>query len=175
MNRHRQAVRPLAALASVVAVAVVSTSCGSSAKAPSSPSPRPAVSVTVIPGLSQADMQQDSAAHQAAVEHLVTVFLKDSATPSAVQELARQIAAMPEVEAYHFVTKDEALANYKAQLGPDGDAILKNLSRNPLPASFQILVRDPAEVAAVVDRFQTNPIVYRATAATSLLSASPPP
>ncbi len=90
---------------------------------------------------------------------MIEVFLKDSATPDQVAQMKQQIVAMPEYKSVTYVTKDEALAEFKKRLGPNAQSILENLSTNPLPASFRIYVKDPGQVDAVAARFFDNPIV----------------
>jgi len=117
-------------------------SCSSDAS-PSAPSPRPAVSVSVLP----ADVEP---------ARIVTVFIRDRASAAQKLAMSREIAQMPEAEAYHFVSKREALDSFAAEF-PDQD--FANLPVNPLPASFQIVVRDQADVASVARRFYDDPIV----------------
>jgi len=90
---------------------------------------------------------------------MIEVFLKDSATPDQVAQMKQQIVAMPEYKSVTYVTKDEALAEFKKRLGPNAQSILENLSTNPLPASFRIYVKDPGQVDTVAGRFFDNPIV----------------
>ena len=144
---------PIAAAAVILAAGL--GACSSSSA--TSPSPKPAVSVSAIPGLSQADRKQDPQAYGALVNRLVQVFIRDEAHPADVRAMGRQIAAMPEVEAFHYVSKDEALELFGARLGKIVNFILQ--SHNPLPASYQILVRDPRDTLAVAKRFYDNPVV----------------
>ena len=91
---------------------------------------------------------------------MIEVFLKDSATPEQVAALKSRIEAMPEVKgAPTYISKDEALAQFKQRLGANAASILQNLSTNPLPASFRIYVKNPNEVDRVAARFFNDPIV----------------
>lgn len=91
---------------------------------------------------------------------MIEVFLKDSATPEQVAALKSRIESMPEVKgAPTYVSKDEALAEFKQRLGANAASILQNLSTNPLPASFRIYVKNPNEVDRVAARFFNDPIV----------------
>jgi cell division protein FtsX len=96
---------------------------------------------------------------ETAYRRVIVVFIRNGTPSAAVAAMTRQIVAMPEIEAYHFATKREALAALRRQLGADANLILKNMKGNPLPASFQLLVRDRAEIADVARRFCDNPIV----------------
>jgi len=133
-------VRLLVSLALLLMV-LWTTSCGSGTMN-AAPSPRPAVSVSVLPDVEAG--------------RVVTVFLRDRATGAQKLAMAEEIAQMPEVEAYRFVSKRQALESFAAQR-PDLD--LENLPMNPLPASFQLVVRDGADVASVAQRFYEDPIV----------------
>ena len=156
------------------------TTIGCGGQAPSL-SPRPAASASVLPGLSPADRAQDPAAYRAARERVVEVFLKNGQPAAAKLAMAQRIAAMPEVEAYHFVSKAEALRRFGKRFG---ERIVANLPINPLPASFEILVHDPADLIAVAKRFYHDPMVdndpgthdaVRPWSGSILLQASPAP
>jgi hypothetical protein len=118
-------------------------SCSSDASPPA-PSPHPAVSVSALPASAEAT-------------RVITVFIRDRASAAEKLAMAHEIAQMPEVEAYHFVTKRAALDSFAKKYS---DIDVSNLPVNPLPASFQVLVRDQADVASVARRFYDNPIVY---------------
>jgi cell division transport system permease protein len=90
---------------------------------------------------------------------MIEVFLKDSATPEQVAQMKQQIEAMPEFKSLTYISKDQALAEFKKRLGPSAQSILENLSTNPLPASFRIYVKDPNQVDSVAGRFFDNAIV----------------
>jgi cell division transport system permease protein len=49
---------------------------------------------------------------------------------------------MPEVESTVFISKSEAMQEFRSELGEDG-SILESLESNPLPASFRITLRPP--------------------------------
>ena len=79
-------------------------------------------------------------------------------TPVETVTLAVQdIVAFPEVQSATFVTEDEALARARAELVEFRD-VLRELERNPLPASIEIKLnpgfRDVAHVNDVADRLR---------------------
>lgn len=91
---------------------------------------------------------------------MIEVFLKDTATPEQVSAMESRIEAMPEVKGTPvYISKDQALEEFKQRLGPNAANILQNLSTNPLPASFRIYVEDPQQVDTVAARFFNDPIV----------------
>ena len=143
---------PVAVLA---AFAVMLAGCASSPE-PAPTSPRPAVSATALPGLTEQDRKADPAAYAETGLREVEIFIKDGTPRADKQAMAERIAAMPEVEAYTFVTKAQALARFRKRFG---EQITENLPINPLPASFAILVRDIGDVVRVAERFYDDPIV----------------
>lgn len=89
----------------------------------------------------------------------IEVFIKDEATAPQVRALEAKIKAMSEVKNYRYISKDEALRLFRERLGENADAILSNLTNNPLPASYKIFVKDPKQVDVVAARFFKNAAV----------------
>jgi cell division transport system permease protein len=87
---------------------------------------------------------------------MIEVFIKDTATPQAVQTLERKIQAMADVKSYKYVSKEEALKRFEDRFGP---RIVANLPINPLPASYEIQVKDASQVDAVARQFFNDPTV----------------
>ena len=65
---------------------------------------------------------------------------------------------MPDVQEFAFVSKKLALARLKKRLGKN-DSIVVGLPTNPLPASFEIVVKARSDVLPVARRFFNNPLV----------------
>jgi cell division transport system permease protein len=69
----------------------------------------------------------------------------------------KDIEAFPEVQAANFVSEDDALARARAELVEFRD-VLRELERNPLPASIEVKLkpgfRDADHVADVADRLR---------------------
>ena len=87
---------------------------------------------------------------------MIEVFIKDSATADQVQALERKIQGLPDVKTYKYVSKDEALRLFRQRFG---ERIVANLPINPLPASYQIQVKDTDRVDAVAAQFFNDPTV----------------
>lgn len=87
---------------------------------------------------------------------MIEVFIKDDATPQEQEAFEQKVTAMEEVKEVRFVSKEEALERFQETVG---DYITKNLPTNPLPASFEVYVRDADQVDAVAARFYDEPIV----------------
>ena len=117
--------------------------CGGSPNPAASPTPTPARSVTAIPPTKDAQGDFNNLSLR-----LVEVFIKDSLTRTQRNVMATEIAAMPEVELYHFVSKAEARRRFRKAF-PD----ISMPATNPLPASFEIVVRTGTDVPAFARRF----------------------
>lgn len=76
----------------------------------------------------------------------MNVYIADSATNEQVQGLSNRLAQLKDdglVSSYTYVSKDDALKELKGRLNnPD---IIELLPSNPLPASFKVKPRDPAD------------------------------
>jgi cell division transport system permease protein len=88
----------------------------------------------------------------------IEVFIKNTATQDEINQLGEEIQTMSEVDAVIFISKDEALVRMRKQLGENSD-MLDAMSGNPLPASYQIRLKDPQDLKEVAERFYDNPIV----------------
>jgi cell division transport system permease protein len=74
----------------------------------------------------------------------VVAYLKDSATAQDVTLLTSDLKAMPQVTTVTYISKDQALKNFAARQ-PDVAKLVDSLPSNPLPASFEISLRDPGD------------------------------
>lgn len=70
-------------------------------------------------------------------EMKIYVYLEDGVGQEAVEKLYMSILGQAEVSSVEFVSKDDALADFKSQLGEDAD-LLASLRSNPLPNSFWV-------------------------------------
>ncbi len=74
-------------------------------------------------------------------QYQVTVFLDDRITADQLALLKKRIANERAVRAVAFISKEEALRAFKQELkGREG--LLEGLGENPIPASFQLRIRD---------------------------------
>jgi len=65
--------------------------------------------------------------------------------------LAADVAALPSVQSVSFVSKDEALAQFRDRLRQRGQVDLTGfLDRNPLPASLEVKLVDPRQYEPIV-------------------------
>lgn len=77
---------------------------------------------------------------QAQQDTKVYVYLNDGLGESGIQSLHHQLYAMDEVDAVVFISKEEALADFRAQLEEDAD-LLDALEANPLPNSYWVTLK----------------------------------
>ena len=71
----------------------------------------------------------------------VSVFLDNQITPLQLEMLRRRIENEAAVKTFTFTTKEEALENFRRELKGQ-ESLLEGLGDNPLPASFQIKIRE---------------------------------
>ena len=77
----------------------------------------------------------------------ISVYLKDSVTEKQRTDLMAGLKTLPNVKKVDFISKDQALAEYKAA-NANNQGLLQALNEtsNPLPASVQILPVDPSKI-----------------------------
>ena len=93
-------------------------------------------------------------------------FLTEPVTDEDVAGLQSRIGSLEGIEKVDFVSKDDALKNFKKETGDD---ITKVLDFNPLPPSFKITLREPyrtsAKTLAIYDKIAAIPgvdtVLYR--------------
>ena len=71
----------------------------------------------------------------------VSVFLDDQITPLQLDMLKRRIENESAVKTFTFTSKEEALAAFRRELKGQ-ESLLEGLGDNPLPASFQLKIRE---------------------------------
>jgi cell division transport system permease protein len=69
------------------------------------------------------------------------VYLDDRAGQETIEQLYKTILTQMEVSSVEFVSKDDAMAEFKSQLGEDAD-LLSALRTNPLPNSFWVVPKE---------------------------------
>lgn len=82
----------------------------------------------------------------------VIVHLKDNVTN--YEEIEGRIKALNQVKSFVFTSKDEAYEQMKETLG-DRSKMLTDLGFNPLPASFEMKLKNPRDVNVVVKTIQS--------------------
>ena len=88
----------------------------------------------------------------------ITIYLKDSATADEIEAMRQELVDQPDVKEVQFIDKDEALKRLKEDL-KEHEELLQDLPSNPLPASFEVALKDPELAGAVAAKFEGRPIV----------------
>jgi cell division transport system permease protein len=70
----------------------------------------------------------------------ITLYLDNALTENEIQDLIKKITTFREIRDIHFVSRNDALYELKKIL-KNQDAILDNLTPNPLPQSFDITIK----------------------------------
>jgi len=90
----------------------------------------------------------------------VVADLKDTATPADVTAIEDRLHLMPEVKDVHYVSREDALAIYRARLAEQGETDLtRYLDANPLHASLEVKLVDPKVFGGVVEKLRAEPAV----------------
>ncbi len=84
----------------------------------------------------------------------ITAFISDDAAEEDVASLQSYLESIPDVKTVTFVTKEQALENFRSTSNSD---IIDTLDgQNPLPASFEIELSDPQLVTDVANNIAGN-------------------
>ena len=81
----------------------------------------------------------------------IVVYLEDNISQAEINNLKSNIASIDEIKEVKFVSKEEAYQNLLKNLGEQKD-ILSAIEKNPLPASFEIQVKDPKVIEQIANR-----------------------
>lgn len=90
----------------------------------------------------------------------VVADLTDDASIAEVGSLRASLDLMPEVAGVNYVSKDDALQRFRAQLEQQGEEDLTAyLDSNPLRPSLEVRLADPEDYEAVITRLRAEPLV----------------
>jgi cell division transport system permease protein len=82
----------------------------------------------------------------------VQAFLNDGVGAGRIADLQAQVAALPEVAAVTYTSKEQALAEWQAEQAAQGRPDLTSYTgTNPIPASLNVKLRDTHQYGHVVD------------------------
>ena len=87
----------------------------------------------------------------------VRAELQEGVPQERVDALRDHVAALPEVEGVTYVSKEEALAQFRARLADGQEDLTEVVGSNPLPAQLVVKLRDPREFGAVRSTLQEPP------------------
>jgi cell division transport system permease protein len=98
--------------------------------------------------------------HKAEEKVGITAFLEDELTEADIEMMKRDISTLMGVKEVTFVSKQQALENFREELGEDSD-LLEALETNPLPASFDITLyesfKDPKNLESIAQKIEAMP------------------
>lgn len=103
----------------------------------------------------------------------VTAFLKDSAAPEEVSNLQADLQATGLVATSSLVSKDQALAKYKAQ-NAENPALLELVTADFLPASLEIQTKEIKDLQKIADTLNAKKgtvveeVIFRADVVSNL-------
>ncbi len=80
----------------------------------------------------------------------IVVFIEEEVRGEKLAYLESQIEEIPEVEAVKFISKEEALEEFRQSLGTE--EFLEAIDSNPLPASFDVTLKGGQRGAEVLER-----------------------
>ncbi len=101
----------------------------------------------------------------------VVADLRAAATDSEIEALRLRISALPEVREVTFVSEEAALVRFREARAAQGEEDLTTyLDTNPLHASLEVKLRDPADFSAVTDALRADPLVERVKNITDLVN-----
>jgi cell division transport system permease protein len=117
------------------------------------------ISTAILGGVLATRYNLDQGATSLKNRVLIEVFIKDNAPAAQVQALEakiQQLKAAGQVKSYDYVSKEEALQRFRKRFG---ERIVSNLPINPLPASYEIQVKNANQVDMVARQFFNEPVV----------------
>jgi cell division transport system permease protein len=83
----------------------------------------------------------------------ITAFYPMSMPQDEMESIRSEVEQYPEVSAVQFVSKEEALANFKSTFD-DQPEIYEDLGSDVLPASLELRLNDPAAAEAVANKLK---------------------
>src|SRR4051794_18879742 len=90
----------------------------------------------------------------------VRAYVENTATDDQIRDLVSRISAMPETGSVQFITRDEALAQFRQTQAAQGrEDLTQYLETNPFYASLDVELRNPQDAAAVTDALHAEPLI----------------
>lgn len=88
----------------------------------------------------------------------LSVYLKDDLTTNQIMETGKAVKSQPHIKELKFVTKDQALQDFKSRLGDDQKQMIDSLEGvNPLPNSYIVTFESPQDVKLAAKELATVP------------------
>lgn len=88
----------------------------------------------------------------------LSVYLKDDLTTNQIMETGKAVKSQPHIKELKFLTKDQALQDFKSRLGDDQKQMIDSLEGvNPLPNSYIVTFENPQDVKLAAKELATVP------------------
>lgn len=88
----------------------------------------------------------------------LSVYLKDDLTTNQIMETGKAVKSQPHIKELKFVTKNQALQDFKSRLGDDQKQMIDSLEGvNPLPNSYIVTFENPQDVKLAAKELATVP------------------
>ncbi|KKT28565.1 MAG: hypothetical protein UW43_C0001G0041 [Candidatus Yanofskybacteria bacterium GW2011_GWA1_44_21] len=88
----------------------------------------------------------------------VSAYFKQDANENEILEVKKDVEAMPNVKSVTYISREQALADFKARHA--GDALIQDslaeLAENPLQASLNIKAKDTSKYAEIANALEGN-------------------
>jgi len=107
-----------------------------------------AVALFVLGGFLLVTANLDQLARQWSAAAEMSVYLKDDVTPAQKTAIEQALAPSQAIASREFVSKADALARFRRTFG-DLSAAVEGLGDNPLPASYEVQVRNQGDRSGV--------------------------
>ena len=89
-------------------------------------------------------------------EVTITCYIADGTQEADIQTLMNDIKKYDNVKNVSFTTKDEALEKFRASMSASPEIVDQLDGQNPLPASVDVELNKPQDVAEVADKINAN-------------------
>jgi cell division transport system permease protein len=90
----------------------------------------------------------------------VVAYLQPNTTDAQVSDLETKLHTMPQVATVTYVSRDQALATFRASMAAQGrEDLTRYLDANPLYASLEVNMVDPSQVRVVGDALRADPSI----------------
>ena len=90
----------------------------------------------------------------------VVAYLQPNTTDTQVSDLETKLRGMPQVASVTYVSRDQALATFRASMAAQGrEDLTRYLDANPLYASLEVKMVDPSQVRVVGDALRADPSI----------------
>ncbi|HEY4479373.1 MAG TPA: permease-like cell division protein FtsX [Candidatus Paceibacterota bacterium] len=93
----------------------------------------------------------------------INVYFMDTAPESDVLEIKKSLEALPEVLAVEYISREQAIADFKERHKDDQLTLqaLEELGKNPLGATLNIKAKEPSQYAGIDKFLSGDSVIYK--------------